>query len=866
MATNPYGGLTSMIGMMLRADQQEQLMEFRQEELDFRREEAQKNRDFESRRLGVYEARNQIDEDQLKINQQVQENNQKVAEMGFRNTEASKLIKKFIGVDVNGIPLIDQSTGRLNKEALLKGLEGRHPEVDGLALGTIQNAGIAKELQDLGFTPSEILPAGVLGPTRSEETTFKGDGANTPLGEITVTSTDLRPDTFSGVIPAKEGEQLYSVVGTYSDGTRAPLTVDGSTSGESNLVQFTYPQLVEMINLNWRSRVLDTNVGASFGANVRTANSVLTDRKGKVTSEEMADEVARNNVVGQIDTLTTAEAEAGNPAFRREFLSYISDPKLTDEERDELMLDLAVDLGLDVPSILTTEAPKNIVEVGGNQPASILGNATDPALQIGMQSAANPTGFGFAPFIDPDKSSTPVQKSIRQAKVKVDRLDNEIEKLRANPNKSAELTEKQIERNTLVYKTNGDNLLDIKEQIKNTEQSIAQDATGNTTDLEERLSGLRGKEDELLKAGVRTEEMESDAYKQLKEDLLGLENVSEQIQQKDQDLYETLTKQAEQRIAEGFVPSAPQKDALQRVLEGLDVKGSLDKAKSIPTVEQVLLRSILVAEARPEDKLALQETLDNLLQTGDPNLSSKELSDERVSIIGQISPIIGKVAEVNNSLARLEEIAQKRTEYEGDEQKRKLEAEGQVLGNAQKTQELIEAKRKFVDEEREFVGELRGKLDTFLIENRKQIKSNKKLDGATKDIADFFRNTRNRLRRYTSTLPDGSLYFTNVQAVQVIEDANNEALSVILGVLADQKGSLFSRGVELRLDDFDGNAIRFNKGENTFNFIGTDNEIQGGDIKLEDVRAVSTSLANALLVRADINAGQADILERQANR
>ena len=151
MATNPYGGLTSMIGMMLRADQQEQLLEFRQDDLDFRREEAQKNRDFENRRLGILETRNKVDQDQLEINQQVEEDRQKVSEMGFRNLEASKLVKQYVGVDVNGIPLIDPSTGRLDTNAIIKGLEGRHPEVDALALLTIRNAGIAKELQDLGF-------------------------------------------------------------------------------------------------------------------------------------------------------------------------------------------------------------------------------------------------------------------------------------------------------------------------------------------------------------------------------------------------------------------------------------------------------------------------------------------------------------------------------------------------------------------------------------------------------------------------------------------------------------------------------------------------------------------------------------------
>ena len=91
----------------------------------------------------------------------------------------------------------------------------------------------------------------------------------------------------------------------------------------------------------------------------------------------------------------------------------------------------------------------------------------------------------------------------RKAKAQVERLDKQIEKLRADPNKSAELAAKQLERNNTVYKLNGDNLLDIKDQIKNTEQSIAQDATGDTSDLEARLSTWCGKEKVINRCSYR---------------------------------------------------------------------------------------------------------------------------------------------------------------------------------------------------------------------------------------------------------------------------------------------------------------------------------------------------------------------------
>ena len=836
MATNPYAGLTSLVGMALRADAQKDTMRFREEDLTFRKQQA-------ADRLAVDQERNRISEINAIANQTLAgidkqriENETRDDVREARELYANNAMQIFTGAKFNGDFYLDDNLN-LKEDVFEKAYAAGEDIARQYAIRIANNFGTSGAVKEGGFEitqaiatrKSGMLPEGVQGPERAQPF---GSGLSSLTGRV-------NPNE-------QTGEQLYSFTGRYGDGTIAPLTQDGSTADDAPIVEASAAQIARMAVLDWRSNVKTTQVGGQAGLLATVANQTVADLD-TINKEDQKD-----LLLGQIDTATEAMARE-NPEIRRSFISMLSDPDLTKDEQDEMVLQFAQDIGLDIPSILTTEGPKQLV---GGEPDK---SATDRnLLQMGIQSgefsAANPTGFGYATFIEPDRSSS-VQKLIRQAKVKVERLDNEIEKLRADPNKSAELAEKQIERNTLVYKTNGDNLLDIKGQIKNTEQSIAQDATGNTTDLEERLSGLREKESQLIKAGVRTEGMETEAYKALEEQLFGKENLVELLKNNSPETFEKLKKEAEAKVEAGFTPTPSAADDLQKVLQALGVTNDLRQARTIPAKEQIMLRSILAAQASPTNLPTMLQQYDAVVGIDTRTQGEMEEAERtRIRITGEaISGVINSQANILSSQASLLEQQQKIAEFNDPLRKQIDIQELTKLGlENEKAQDVIERQRqKDIEKEFEKGEELEKELTNLLLSD--EVEAGK----ANRNLTNIIVKAQNRVRIYTRTIIDSNgkerIYFTNKYAVEAIEKQTNRAITTILSKLARDEEGILDNPVYMQLDGSDGRAVSFNKGANEFVLIGADGEQDGGAIKYRDVERLDATLARSLLIMAEIN-------------
>ena len=865
MATNPYAGLTNLIGMTLRADAQQDMLRFREEDLDFRRGVAEQDRLLREETNRISEIRANASKVAADVAQSKEQREIEEANLQARETYAYQTLNVFSGRKFNGEFYIDDN-GNLNEEVFAAALSAGEDIAKEYAIGIGNKFGFRGDVKDAGFRVTSLvttrrsgsLPEGQQGPVRPG--TELGSGLSSLTGRVN---------------PNKQtGEQLYSLVGQYEDGSIAPLTQDGSTSGDAPIVEATAAQIARMAALDWRSNVKGTTVGGTTLNMYRTG--VAANKS--LTIDQINKEDQKDLLLGQVDTATEAMARE-NPEIRREFISMLSDPDLSQDEQDEMVLEFAKTVGLDIPSILTTEGPKQFV--GGDPDQSAIDAANqirDPSSQISSISGVGPQGYMSAAVISglEDRKRTPAGRALAKARIDVARLDNEIEKLRADPNKSAELAEKQLERNTLVYKANGNNLLDIKEQIKNTEQSIAQDATGDTSDLAGRLNVLREKEKQLLDAGVRTEEMETEAYKNLEEQLFGKENLVELLQKNSPETFEKLKKEAEAKVEAGVTPNASAATDFQRVLEGLGVTNDLRQAQNIPIKEQIMLRSILAAQAKPgTERLALYENYDAVVGLDTRTQGEIEAADtERVRIIGDaVQGIIN--AESNKLNAETTRIEQQRLRDEYDDpiaQQERIVKLQQAGLDLEKARRVIQAEKvKDFDRETEKGEELeetltavllgydRGRADSPAEYNRNRVKAGE----ASRKLTNLVASLENRARRYTvtETNPDGTkvVYFTNELAIGEIQRQSNRSFSTILQKLAKDEEGLVDNSVYMQLNDYNGEAVGFNEDANEFVVLGPDGVKQGGSVDYEDVERLDVQLARSLKIMADINQARAQM-------
>ncbi len=851
MATNPYAGLTSLVGMALRADAQKDTMRFREEDLAFRKQQAADSLAVDNERNRIAEITATTNQTLADIDKQRLDNEIKGDEREASERYANNVLQLFGGAKFNGELYIDDN-GNLKEDVFEKAFAAGEDIARQYAIRIANNFGTSGAVKEGGFQVTQavatrmsgMLPEGVQGPERAQPF---GSGLSSLTGRV-------NPNE-------QTGEQLYSFSGQYADGTIAPLTQDGSTASDAPIVEATAAQIARMAALDYRSKVMTTQVGGQTTLLYRTGNQAVATA---ADLDALNKEDQKNLLLGQIDTVTEAMARE-NPEIRRSFISMLSDPDLTKDEQDEMVLQFAQDIGLDIPSILTTKAPKDIV---GEDPGYVAN--IDPTKEE-KELGRFPTRQAVkkrAEFKAVTELRSPAGQKLAAYRREVFVVDDEIDKLETKRSKfeegtapyleaTKEIDAKLIERNTLVATANGDNLKDVKSRIAR-EESILANARAGTPQAatsEKTLETLRAKEQELLSSGIVTEEMKTEAYKSLEEQLIGKENLVELLEEGSPETFERLKKEAEAKVAAGFIPTPAAVDDLQKVLEALGVTNDLRQARTIPAKEQIMLRSILAAQATPTNLPTMLEQYDAVVGIDTRTQGQIEEADrERIRITGEaISGVINSRANRLSSEASLLEQQRILAQFNDPLRKQKDIQELRKIGleNRKAEDEIEKARAADIQKEFERGEELEKELTNLLLSD--EVEAGK----ANRNLTNIIVNAQNRVRLYTRTIIDSNgkerIYFTNKYAVEAIERQTNRAFTTILSKLARDEEGIFDNPVYMQLDGSDGKAVSFNKGANEFVLIGADGEQDGGAIKYRDVERLDATLARSLLIMAQIN-------------
>ena len=121
MATNPYAGLTNLIGMTLRADAQQDMLRFREEDLDFRRGVAEQDRLLREETNRISEIRANASKVAADVAQSKEQREIEEANLQARETYAYQTLNVFSGRKFNGEFYIDDN-GNLNEEVFAAAL------------------------------------------------------------------------------------------------------------------------------------------------------------------------------------------------------------------------------------------------------------------------------------------------------------------------------------------------------------------------------------------------------------------------------------------------------------------------------------------------------------------------------------------------------------------------------------------------------------------------------------------------------------------------------------------------------------------------------------------------------------------------
>ena len=97
MATNPYAGLTNLIGMTLRADAQQDMLRFREEDLDFRRGVAEQDRLLREETNRISEIRANASKVAADVAQSKEQREIEEANLQARETYAYQTLNVFSG-------------------------------------------------------------------------------------------------------------------------------------------------------------------------------------------------------------------------------------------------------------------------------------------------------------------------------------------------------------------------------------------------------------------------------------------------------------------------------------------------------------------------------------------------------------------------------------------------------------------------------------------------------------------------------------------------------------------------------------------------------------------------------------------------
>ena len=375
------------------------------------------------------------------------------------------------------------------------------------------------------------------------------------------------------------------IEGTYvsgpNEGQKGVANESGDANPESPVLEYTPATLARDVASEWpeitgRSGMLGGTKGMEFIA----LNGAGQDR--------LQTEKDARNAALQADVVDAAEA-MGAPELVRGFKRALSDAGDDKQTRQEILLDMAQTLGIDTSGTEFSDAPTSIV---GNASPEQLPRINTPAY-MGPQERN--------PITLLDQSIARLEKDIKKGGSDAD-MEERYTKLETA----------MEERKTIINDTNQKSLSDSQTRVADL-TAKAEKATGSTKEFwNKQLAKEQTTLDELIKGGVITPAMKTEAWADLRGRVL--------------DDIETMdSEEVDAMVDSGKIKFTPEDvAAMKQRTEELGIKTIEDIAK-LPTSEQIGFRALMgVISKDATERQYMRKAMDNLTETGNMSISAQD--------------------------------------------------------------------------------------------------------------------------------------------------------------------------------------------------------------------------------------------------
>ena len=404
------------------------------------------------------------------------------------------------------------------------------------------------------------------------------------------------------------------IEGTYvsgpNEGQKGVANESGDANPESPVLEYTPATLARDVASEWpeitgRSGMLGGTKGMEFIA----LNGAGQDRL-------QAEKDARNAAL-QADVVDAAEA-MGAPELVRGFKRALSEAGDDKQARQEILLDMAQTLGIDTSGTEFSDAP-----------TSIIGNAA-PEEIIGAKGAMG----GYTP-----KSAS---SKVKQYNSNIARLENKIAKGGSDEQLEKYYTEIEqsiAARTELINDTNQKSLSDSQTRVADL-TAKAEKATGSRKEFwNKQLAKEQTKLDELIKGGIITPAMKTEAWADLKGRVL--------------DDIETMDSEEVDAMVDSGKIKFTSKDvaAFKQRAEELEIRTIEDIAK-LPTSEQIGFRALMgVISKDATERQYMRKAMDNLTETGNMSISAQDAVTNNLNTEQAITARLNANASIARNIA-----------------------------------------------------------------------------------------------------------------------------------------------------------------------------------------------------------------------
>ena len=375
------------------------------------------------------------------------------------------------------------------------------------------------------------------------------------------------------------------IEGTYvsgpNEGQKGVANESGDANPESPVLEYTPATLARDVASEWpeitaRSGMLGGTNGMQFIA----LNGAGQDR--------LQTEKDARNAALQADVVDAAEA-MGAPELVRGFKRALSEAGDDKQARQEILLDMAQTLGIDTSGTEFSDAPTSIV---GNASPEQLPRINTPAY-MGPQERN--------PITLLDQSIARLEKDIKKGGSDAD-MEERYTKLETA----------MEERKTIINDTNQKSLSDSQTRVADL-TAKAEKATGSTKEFwNKQLAKEQTTLDELIKGGVITPAMKTEAWA----DLRG--RVLDDIETMDSEEVDAMVDSGKIKFTSEDVAAFKQR------AEELEIRTIEDIAK-LPTSEQIGFRALMgVISESATERQYMRKAMDNLTETGNMSISAQD--------------------------------------------------------------------------------------------------------------------------------------------------------------------------------------------------------------------------------------------------